>query len=94
MVSAFIGPKLSAFLIFMSGSGVIFLGILGAFFYSNAVTLFPDLHFAENTIDPSVLEIESKYYEKATQCWIATAMYAVTFILVLWQNRYNTVSMF
>uniref|UniRef100_A0A0K0ELR9 Ribonuclease kappa n=1 Tax=Strongyloides stercoralis TaxID=6248 RepID=A0A0K0ELR9_STRER len=93
-MSAFIGPKLSAFLIFMSGAGVIFLGILGAFFYSKAVTLFPDLHFLENNIDPTVIEIETKYYEKATQCWIATAMYAVTFIVIIWQNRYNTVSIY
>uniref|UniRef100_A0A0K0FXU9 Sodium-coupled monocarboxylate transporter 2 n=1 Tax=Strongyloides venezuelensis TaxID=75913 RepID=A0A0K0FXU9_STRVS len=94
MVSALIGPKLSAFLIFMSGAGVAFLGVLGVFFYSKAVTLFPDLHFPEHNVDPTYSEIEIKYYEKATQCWIATAMYAVTFIIVLWQNRYNTVSIF
>ena len=57
------GPKMSAFwLVFqsitlnlvnnfsmvMSVWGVIFLGLLGVFFYIQAVTLFPDLHFSEN----------------------------------------------
>jgi hypothetical protein len=31
----------------MSVWGVIFLGMLGLFFYTNAVTLFPDLGFEE-----------------------------------------------
>jgi hypothetical protein len=32
----------------MSVWGVVFLGLLGLFFYTNAVTLFPDLGFEEN----------------------------------------------
>lgn len=31
----------------MSVWGIIFLGLLGVFFYIQAVTLFPDLHFTE-----------------------------------------------
>ncbi|KAK5968025.1 Phthiotriol/phenolphthiotriol dimycocerosates methyltransferase [Trichostrongylus colubriformis] len=43
------GPKMSAFCMVMSVWGVIFLGLLGVFFYIQAVTLFPDLHFAEES---------------------------------------------
>ncbi|KAK6036045.1 hypothetical protein COOONC_26450 [Cooperia oncophora] len=45
------GPKMSAFCMVMSVWGVIFLGLLGVFFYVQAVTLFPDLHFSEETKD-------------------------------------------
>lgn len=31
----------------MSVWGIIFLGLLGVFFYIQAVTLFPDLHFTK-----------------------------------------------
>lgn len=31
----------------MSVWGVVFLGLLGVFFYVQSVTLFPDLHFPE-----------------------------------------------
>ncbi|KAK6055115.1 hypothetical protein COOONC_07382 [Cooperia oncophora] len=63
------GPKMSAFCMVMSVWGVIFLGLLGVFFYVQAVTLFPDLHFSEETKDghigPSVEDIESKYSEES-----------------------------
>lgn len=36
-----------SFSMVMSVWGVVFLGLLGVFFYLQAVTLFPDLHFAE-----------------------------------------------
>ncbi|PIO60635.1 hypothetical protein TELCIR_17865 [Teladorsagia circumcincta] len=93
------GPKMSAFCMVMSVWGVIFLGLLGVFFYVQAVTLFPDLHFAEESKEgghamPTVEDIESKYSEKAMQCWIAAGMYGVTLILVLWQNKYNTTTVF
>ncbi|VDM51781.1 unnamed protein product [Angiostrongylus costaricensis] len=117
----------------MSIWGVIFLGLLGVFFYVQAVTLFPDLHFSEETKDgghvaPSVeyvylsyllfeikfrkiqrrsvgrcvplnnscsfRDIETKYSEKAMQCWIAAGMYGVTLILVFWQNKYNATTVF
>ncbi|KIH65297.1 hypothetical protein ANCDUO_04380 [Ancylostoma duodenale] len=79
----------------MSVWGVIFLGLLGVFFYLQAVTLFPDLHFSEESKEgghmaPTVEDIETKYSEKAMQCWIAAGMYGVTLILVFWQNKYNT----
>uniref|UniRef100_A0AAF5DPY3 Uncharacterized protein n=1 Tax=Strongyloides stercoralis TaxID=6248 RepID=A0AAF5DPY3_STRER len=89
------GPKLSTFLMLISAWGVVFLGILGVFFYTQAVTLFPDLHFSEEggvSEGPSDTDIEVKYSEKATQCWIAAGMYVVTFIVVVWQNKYNPVS--
>uniref|UniRef100_A0A8R1HR77 Uncharacterized protein n=1 Tax=Caenorhabditis japonica TaxID=281687 RepID=A0A8R1HR77_CAEJA len=47
------GPKMSAFCMVMSVWGVIFLGLLGVFFYIQAVTLFPDLHFSETGKVPS-----------------------------------------
>uniref|UniRef100_A0AC34GYB3 Ribonuclease kappa n=1 Tax=Panagrolaimus sp. ES5 TaxID=591445 RepID=A0AC34GYB3_9BILA len=81
------GPKLSAFIMVMSAWGVIFLGLLGIFFYSQAVTLFPDLHFTEEELfSPSATE--QKYAEKATQCWIAAGLYLVTLIGVFWQNSF------
>ncbi|CAD5220758.1 unnamed protein product [Bursaphelenchus okinawaensis] len=84
------GPKLSAFCMIMSVWGVIFLGLLGLFFYMNAVTLFPDL-----TVEKlSVKDVEDKYSEKAMQCWIAAGMYLVTLIVVFWQNRFNSTSIF
>ncbi|KAE9553418.1 hypothetical protein FO519_003377 [Halicephalobus sp. NKZ332] len=67
--------------------GTVFLGLLGIFFYAQAVTLFPDLSFGEEPFTPAVAE--QKYAEKATQCWIAAGMYLVTLILVFWQNKYN-----
>ncbi|CAI5448797.1 unnamed protein product [Caenorhabditis angaria] len=86
-----LGPKMSAFCMVMSVWGVIFLGILGVFFYIQAVTLFPDLHFSESHEHiPSAAEIEDKYHEKANQCWIAAGLYLVTLIGVFWQNKYNT----
>ncbi|VDO95064.1 unnamed protein product [Heligmosomoides polygyrus] len=95
----------------MSVWGVIFLGLLGVFFYLQAVTLFPDLHFSEESKEPTLdvmfllvpgkmvltfafRMIESKYSEKAQQCWIAAGLYGVTLILVFWQNKYNTATVF
>ena len=54
----------------MSVWGVIFLGLLGVFFYMQAVTLFPDLHFNEDEemkilSEPYVFYIEytnNKYF--------------------------------
>ncbi|TMS39477.1 hypothetical protein L596_005991 [Steinernema carpocapsae] len=94
------GPALSAFCMLMSVWGVIFLGLLGVFFHVNAVTLFPDLHFKEETaehgqvppMDPN--EITNMYSDKATQCWIAAGLYLVTLIVVMWQNRWNRVQIF
>ncbi|VDK19583.1 unnamed protein product [Anisakis simplex] len=84
----------------MSVWGVIFLGILGVFFYIQAVSLFPDLHFAEEASEAGVVPpltnamIEDKYSEKATQCWVAAGMYLVTLIVVFWQNKFNTTAIF
>uniref|UniRef100_A0A0N5A2G0 Aa_trans domain-containing protein n=1 Tax=Parastrongyloides trichosuri TaxID=131310 RepID=A0A0N5A2G0_PARTI len=85
------GPKFSAFLIFMSLCGVVFLSLLGVFFMSNAVTLFPDIHYEGGEGDGPLdeKEVDARYYEKAIQCWTAAGMYGVTFIFVLFQNRYN-----
>ncbi|KAH7729367.1 Protein F49C12.12 [Aphelenchoides avenae] len=77
----------------MSVWGIVFLGLLGVFFYINAVTLFPDLHFTENeTLTKQT--VEDKYQEKAVQCWIAAGMYVVTLIIVFWQNKFNTAQVF
>ncbi|CAD6197117.1 unnamed protein product [Caenorhabditis auriculariae] len=89
-----LGPKMSAFCMIMSFWGVVFLGILGVFFYIQAVTLFPDLHFSDENAVPSTSDVDQKYSEKATQCWIAAGMYAVTLIVVFWQNKYNTTAIF
>ncbi|VDL67968.1 unnamed protein product [Nippostrongylus brasiliensis] len=83
----------------MSVWGIIFLVLLGVFFYLQAVTLFPDLHFSEESREgghaaPTIEDIETKYSEKATQCWIAAGLYGVTLILVFWQNKYNTATVF
>ncbi|KAI3411955.1 hypothetical protein GPALN_002011 [Globodera pallida] len=83
------GPKLSAFCMIMSVWGIVFLGLLGVFFYMHAVNLFPDLHFEEGA-KLEVQAVEEKYEEKAKQCWIAAGMYVVTLIAVFWQNRFNT----
>ncbi|KAI1725096.1 ribonuclease kappa [Ditylenchus destructor] len=88
------GPKLSAFCMVMSVWGVIFLGLLGVFFYIQAVTLFPDLHFHEHEDITRSETIELKYQEKAVQCWIAAGMYIVTLIIVFWQNKFNTAQVF
>uniref|UniRef100_A0A8R1TQL3 Uncharacterized protein n=1 Tax=Onchocerca volvulus TaxID=6282 RepID=A0A8R1TQL3_ONCVO len=80
------GPKLSAFCMIMSVWGVVFLGLLGVFFYVQAVNLFPDLHFEQEEPD--------KYAEKATQCWVAAGMYLVTLIVVFWQNKFNSTTIF
>jgi len=87
------GPVLSAFCMIMSVWGVIFLGLLGVFFYIEAVTLFPDLHFDETKVYSSA-EAHQKYADKATQCWIAAGLYLVTLIGVFWQNKWNTTSVF
>lgn len=91
----------------MSVWGVVFLGLLGLFFYTNAVTLFPDLGFEENEqltrkwvilvrlfSDLFFRAVEEKYSEKAVQCWIAAGMYLVTLIVVFWQNKFNTAQVF
>jgi len=89
----FCGPKLSAFCMIMSVWGVIFLGLLGVFFYTNAVTLFPDLGLEDiGVMDKKA--VEEKYSEKAVQCWIAAGMYLVTLIVVFWQNKFNTAQVF
>ncbi|VDL72100.1 unnamed protein product [Nippostrongylus brasiliensis] len=98
-VCPLLGPKASAFCMVMSVWGIIFLGLLGVFFYLQAVTLFPDLHFSEESKEgghaaPTIEDIETKYSEKATQCWIAAGLYGVTLILVFWQNKYNTATVF
>uniref|UniRef100_A0A0N4YYV3 DC_STAMP domain-containing protein n=1 Tax=Nippostrongylus brasiliensis TaxID=27835 RepID=A0A0N4YYV3_NIPBR len=48
-VCPLLGPKASAFCMVMSVWGIIFLVLLGVFFYLQAVTLFPDLHFSEES---------------------------------------------
>ncbi|GMT24213.1 hypothetical protein PFISCL1PPCAC_15510, partial [Pristionchus fissidentatus] len=88
------GPKMSAFCMVMSVWGVVFLGLLGVFFYLQAVTLFPDLHFAEEKDALDNQKVEAAFAEKANQCWIAAGMYFVTLILVFWQNKFNTASVF
>uniref|UniRef100_A0AC34QVA6 Ribonuclease kappa n=1 Tax=Panagrolaimus sp. JU765 TaxID=591449 RepID=A0AC34QVA6_9BILA len=89
------GPKLSAFCMMISIWGVLFLGLLGIFFYSQAVTLFPELPFRErDEKEFSASVVEQKYSEKAIQCWIASGMYLVTLILVFWQNKYNQKAIF
>ncbi|PAV67469.1 hypothetical protein WR25_19502 [Diploscapter pachys] len=105
-----LGPKASAFCMVMSIWGVIFLGLLGVFFHIQAVTLFPDLGFGEgeggkeggHSVEeaeggqawPSNELVESRYSDKAIQCWIAAGMYGVTLVLVFWQNKYNTQQIF
>ncbi|KAL3077561.1 hypothetical protein niasHS_012267 [Heterodera schachtii] len=80
---------MSAFCMIISMWGIVFLGLLGVFFYMHAVTLFPDLHLEEEAkLERQV--VEEKYEEKAKQCWIAAGMYVVTLIAVFWQNRFNT----
>ncbi|MFH4976955.1 hypothetical protein AB6A40_003664 [Gnathostoma spinigerum] len=94
------GPKLSAFCMVMSVWGVIFLGMLGVFFYVQAVSLFPDLPLEPEKNEDgsprplSTTLIEDKYAEKATQCWVAAGMYLVTLIVVFWQNKFNSSSVF
>jgi len=80
----------------MSVWGIVFLGLLGVFFYMQAVTLFPDLHFDEKQERSGLSSdvIEAKYSEKAVQCWIAAGMYVVTLIIVFWQNKFNTTQVF
>jgi len=76
---------------------MIFLGLLGLFFYMQAVTLFADLHFSEDevrTLSTNLNVIEQKYSEKAQQCWIAAGLYTVTLIVVFWQNKFNTTQIF
>lgn len=82
------GPVLSTFCMIIAVWGVVFLALLGLFFNLQAVTLFPDLHFGENETY-SVQTVEDKYSAKATQCWISAGMYAVTFVIVYIQNRWN-----
>ncbi|CAJ0580037.1 unnamed protein product, partial [Mesorhabditis spiculigera] len=88
------GPMASAFCMVMSVWGVIFLGLLGVFFYLQAVTLFPDIHFemTKGATSFPVKDIEEKYNDKAIQCWIAAGMYAVTLVIVFWQNKFNSSS--
>ncbi|KAK6113428.1 putative integral membrane protein [Brugia pahangi] len=91
------GPKLSAFCMVMSVWGVFFLGLLGVFFYVQAVNLFPDLHFEQDeagALPLTTAVIEDKYAEKATQCWVAAGMYLVTLIIVFWQNKFNSTTIF
>ncbi|GMS99055.1 hypothetical protein PENTCL1PPCAC_21230, partial [Pristionchus entomophagus] len=88
------GPKMSAFCMVMSVWGVVFLGLLGVFFYLQAVTLFPDLHFKDEMDALNNEAVEGAFGEKATQCWIAAGMYFVTLIVVFWQNKFNTASVF
>lgn len=46
------------FSMIMSVWGVLFLGLLGVFFYVQAVNLFPDLHFEqEEPVDGVVLPL-------------------------------------
>lgn len=89
----------------ISAWGIVFLGILGVFFYIQATLLFPDLQMPEpektdkdhetKEVHPySPGEIVARYTEKATQCWIAAGLYLVTLIAVFWQNKWNTHSVF
>uniref|UniRef100_A0A914VH84 Ribonuclease kappa n=1 Tax=Plectus sambesii TaxID=2011161 RepID=A0A914VH84_9BILA len=90
------GPKLSAFCMLISVWGVIFLGILGLFFYLNATTLFPDILLPEKEAHTKFErgEIVARFTEKATQCWIAAGLYLITLVAVFWQNKWNTQSVF
>jgi len=86
----------------MSFIGILFLGILGGFFYWNCNTLFEEVgvesghaitHAGKNKGEFERMKfmrlVDHKYKSCAYNCWIAAALYVVTLVGTYWQNRWN-----
>ncbi len=68
-------------------------GLLGLFFFVETGVLFPDIMSKELSERDSgrrfVKAVSEKYHSCAYNCWIAAALYVVTLVVALWQNKWN-----
>ena len=86
------GPKMSLFCMVISGWGILFLGLLGIFFYLESGILIEDLTLDEQHFDTKAEfmgQVHEDYRSNAVNCWIASALYVVTLIGAFWQNKWN-----
>lgn len=71
----------------MSVWGIIFLGLLGVFFYVQAVTLFPDLRFSEAQEANLTTEYVNSYVS-----WLVTDVHSFISILLKYNSIFHTFS--
>ncbi|CAD5219116.1 unnamed protein product [Bursaphelenchus okinawaensis] len=78
------GPKTSGFCAFISLWGVVFMGVLGVAFWSQAVGLMESLPQSDKTFttfEELKQDVEDKYWENALKCWYVSGFYGVTLVL-------------
>ncbi|XP_071955674.1 ribonuclease kappa-B-like [Antedon mediterranea] len=79
-MAKFCGPKLSTCCLILSVWGVVMLLLLGIFFEMNAVTFIEDVKVDLNdTEDLTKEKLEEAYHKVAVNCFIAAALYVLTF---------------
>lgn len=89
MVSAKIcGPKCSICCSLVSAWGIVMLALMGVFFYVKSPALVEDLPLNETEWEDWD-NVEKAYHGTAYNCWIATALYALTLAFSLFQYRLN-----
>jgi len=86
------GPKLSICCSVISAWALVQLSLMGVFFYIRSPALIEDVFVpeeAEHSPEAYIDAIIKSYQVSAYNCWIATAMYAATFIFSAWQVKAN-----
>ncbi|XP_033112811.1 ribonuclease kappa-B-like [Anneissia japonica] len=79
----FCGPKLSTCCLILSVWGIVMLLLLGVFFEINAVTFIEDVTMPELKPGEHLTKsmLEEAYHKVAVNCFIAAALYGVTFFV-------------
>lgn len=85
------GVKRSIFCTLVSTWGIIMLGIMGLLLSYKSIAFVEDVeveeftpHINESSISAFYREQDDKYEEAAKTCYLATLMYAVTFLISLY----------
>lgn len=92
MPLAFCGPKLSACCAVLSLWGIIMLALLGVFFKVRSPALAEDLPIDEDEWarkNHSYGYIVKLYDQNAINCWIATGLYCITFVISIVMFKIN-----
>jgi len=86
------GPKFSVCCTVISAWAVVQLGLMGVFFMIKSPALIEDVLIpeeAEESPAAFIAAMEKGYHASSTNCFIATLMYALTFIVSGWQAWLN-----
>ncbi|XP_060528188.1 ribonuclease kappa-B [Cylas formicarius] len=91
------GPKLSLCGLIISVWGIIQLGLMGVFYYVEAVALAEDVPEVSSykSIDDFYTKMTNGYQQNAYNCWIAALLYLITLAVSahqFWMNNRSSLS--